>query len=53
MNGNKINELGVILAKTLFFKGAFGSLLSDLMTFIVSGIDMRRWFNLNSSAETL
>jgi len=24
MNANKINELGVILAKTLVFEGAFG-----------------------------
>lgn len=53
MNGIEINELGVVLAKTLVFEGTFGSLFSALMTFIVSGIDMRQWFNLNSSAETL
>lgn len=53
MNINKINELGVVLERTLFFKGAFGSLLSALMTFIVSGAEMWRWFNLDSSAKTL
>mgnify|MGYP000729371113 CR=1 FL=1 len=36
MNGNKINELVVVLAKTLVFEGAFGSLLLALMTCIVS-----------------
>lgn len=53
MNANKINSLGVVLAKTLVFEGAFGSLLSALMTFIVSGAEMWRWFNLDSSAKTL